>query len=263
MIAQTYTNWELIIVDDGSTDDTKESVEALNEERIRVLTIPHCGNIALLRNSGVAAGSGEWLAFLDSDDIWTKQKLETQVRCLQQQEKSWSYGGSEMMNEAGQTIPFRVGTYVPISGWITKELLANKVSAAVGSLMVTRKLFARLGGFNNAITAREDYELILRLSMEAEAVAIPDLLVRIREHEGRRTSMFNNANERSASVYKHFVNNCKDRKLSHIAQRRLAYELTDAARKNIKQKKYWKATCQLAEALIKRDTIRHVLSTFR
>src|SRR5580765_5393661 len=76
VIAQTYRNWELIIVDDGSDDGTPEAIISINNPRIKLVTKSHVGNIALMRNAGVDEGSGEWLAFLDSDDIWLPQKLE-------------------------------------------------------------------------------------------------------------------------------------------------------------------------------------------
>ena len=262
VIAQTYTNWELIIVDDGSATETKETIQSLSEQRIKLLSIPHCGNIALLRNTGVAAGSGEWLAFLDSDDVWVSDRLELQLCELRQEPRCWSYGGSELMDETRQAIPFRAGNNIALSGWIIEDLLVNKVSASIGSLLIDRKLFEKIGGFNNSIKAREDFELTLRLAMEAEVLAVPNILVHIREHAERRTNAFKNGNERTASVYRHFITTCSDKKLRAIAQRRMAHELTDAAKKNIRQRKYWKATRQLTEALIKRDKIKHILSVF-
>jgi glycosyltransferase involved in cell wall biosynthesis len=110
VIAQTYRNWELIIVDDGSDDGTPGAIIAMNDPRIKLLTKPHVGNIALLRNIGVNEGSGEWLAFLDSDDIWIPRKLEIQLFFLLQEGKRWGYGGSELMNDDMQTIPNKAGT---------------------------------------------------------------------------------------------------------------------------------------------------------
>jgi glycosyltransferase involved in cell wall biosynthesis len=75
VIAQTYSHWELMIVDDGSDDGTSEAINAVNDSRIRILKMKHMGNIASLRNIGVKEGTGEWLAFLDSDDILIPRKL--------------------------------------------------------------------------------------------------------------------------------------------------------------------------------------------
>ncbi len=265
VIAQTYTNWELVIVDDGSTDGTKEGIGALHDKRIQVFSLPHSGNIAALRNAGVMVGCGEWVSFLDSDDVWVPEKLELQLQSLQQNGRSWSYGGSELMDEKGQTIPFKTGNHLPLSGWITEELLINKVSAPIGSLMLKRELFEELGGFdsNPELLFREDYELVLRLSLKAEAAALPILLVRVREHSGRSTNAIDDGFKRTAFLYEHFAKLCPHRKLKKIARRRHAYHITEMAIKSIGQKKYWQAFLQLGKACWKGDKLRHVFSAFR
>ena len=167
VINQTYTNWELIIVDDGSDDGTSEAIMAMNDTRIKVLKREHFGNIALLRNIGVEEGSGEWLAFLDSDDIWIPWKLERQLFFLLQEGKRWGYGGFELMNKDMRTIPNKSGKYSPISGWIIKDVLTTNASVNIGTLMLERTLFEEVGGFNKDadLIYREDYELVLRLSL--------------------------------------------------------------------------------------------------
>ncbi len=265
VIAQTYTNWELFVADDGSTDGTKEGIQALNDKRIHVLSAPHCGNIAVLRNTGISAGTGEWVTFLDSDDLWVTERLELQLKFLQQQEKSWSYGGFELMDEARQTIPAKSGKYVALSGWITKELLTNKTSAVIGSLMIKRELFEELGGFdsNPELIWREDYELVLRLSLKAEAVAVPELLVRVREHKGRSTHSLEDANKRTAFMYGYFAKLCPDSKFKRIARVRQAHHETEMAIKSMEQKKYRTVIFQLSGAFWKGDKLRHIFSALR
>jgi|GEM_PF-236322 len=265
VIAQTYTNWELIIVDDGSTDGTKEKIQSLSEQRVQVLSLSHCGNIALLRNAGVRSGSGEWVAFLDSDDIWLPEKLELQLQSLQQFEKLWSYGESEMIDESAQNLPFKTGKHIPLSGWITKELLTNKVSVAIGSLMVQRKLFEELGGFdtNPDLLFREDYELALRLSIKAEAIAVSNLLVRVREHQGRSTNALVDGNKLTAFVYGHFAKTCSDKKLKKIAKRRQLHHMTEMAANSMVRKQYWRSFLQFSRATLGGDKLSHVFSAFR
>ena len=265
VIAQTYWNWELIIVDDGSDDGTPEAIIAINDPRIKMLRKPHIGNIALLRNIGVDEGSGEWLAFLDSDDIWIPRKLEIQLFFLLQEEKRWGYGGFELMNDDMQTIPNKAGQYRPISGWIIKEVLSTEASVTIGTLMLERTLFEEAGGFNQdaKLIYREDYELILRLALKSEALAVPELLVRIREHEGRATNEFEDGHDRTAAVYKHFVRSRPQKSLSKIARRRMAGELAESAKTSIKRKEYLQATRRLGQALINGDTLRHLFSVVR
>lgn len=205
VLAQTYTNWELFVVDDGSDDGTQKAISSINDSRIKLVEMRHSGNIAEVRNAGVKAGSGEWLAFLDSDDMWIPERLEIQLQIMMQEGKRWGYGRFELMNKEGRTIPNKAGIYRPLSGWIAKEVLTTEASIAIGTLLVEQTLFDEAGGFNNdaELLYREDYELVLRLALKAETLAIPDLLVRIREHSGRSTNAFEYAHDRTASVYEH------------------------------------------------------------
>src|SRR5437588_8447788 len=92
VMAQTYSNWELMVVDDGSTDDTVTAIRAIIDPRIRVIELHHTGHMGILRNTGVEKGFGEWIAFLDSDDTWLPKKLEIQVSALQTTGNRWCYG---------------------------------------------------------------------------------------------------------------------------------------------------------------------------
>ena len=265
VIEQTYWNWELIIVDDGSDDGTPEAISTMNDPRIKLLTKPHTGNIAMMRNAGVREGSGEWLAFLDSDDIWIPRKLEIQLFFLLQEEKRWGYGGFELMNDDMRTIPNKAGHFRPMSGWIIKELLTTEASVTIGTLMLERALFEEAGGFNQdaKLIYREDYELFLRLALKSEALAVPDLLVRIREHEGRATNGFEEGHDRTAAMYEYFIRSRPEKALVKIARRRMAAELAESAKTSIKAKKYLQATRKWGQALIHGDKLRHLLSVIR
>ena len=265
VLAQTYTSWELIVVDDGSTDDTAEIIYSLKDSRIQLLALPHMGNIASLRNAGAKAGSGEWIAFLDSDDEWVSNKLEIQLSLLLQEKKRWSYGGYELINEVSQTIPDKSGTFRPVSGWIARPLITTEVAVNIGSLMVERKLFYEMGGFNTEpkLLYREDYELALRLALRTEALAVPDLLVRIREHPHRSTNASDDGYERTAFVYQHFINSHPGNGLEQLARRRMAFHLAEIAVNCMKNGKYFPATHQLAKAFVNGDSLRHLFSAIR
>jgi glycosyltransferase involved in cell wall biosynthesis len=265
VIAQTYRHWELIIVDDGSDDGSAERIAEIKDPRIRILKWQHRGNIALLRNAGVRAGSGQWLAFLDSDDIWIPEKLEIQLSSLLQQQKRWGYGGFELMDNNLRRIPNKAGTYEPISGWIIKDLLTTKASVNIGSLMLERTLFDEVNGFNEdtSLIFREDYEFVIRLALKAEALALPELLVRVREHPGRATGAFEYGHERTAAVYKHFIDSRPERALVKIARRRMAGELAESAKNSLRRKHYGEAVRKLGQAWRNGDSLRHLLHVIR
>ena len=89
--AQTYTNWELLIVDDCSTDDSLAVVARYDDPRIRVLKNEKNSGAAVSRNYALREAKGKWIAFLDSDDLWEKEKLEKQIAFMVENEYHFSY----------------------------------------------------------------------------------------------------------------------------------------------------------------------------
>lgn len=106
---QTYENWELIIVDDCSTDDTDEVVRPfLSDRRIRYLKNEQNSGAAISRNRALREAKGKWIAFLDSDDLWLSEKLEKQVAFMEQNGYHFSYTNYEEINMAGEKTGVRV-----------------------------------------------------------------------------------------------------------------------------------------------------------
>lgn len=91
VIAQTYSNWELIIVDDCSTDNTDEIVKSINDNRIIYLKNETNSGAAISRNKALREAKGRWIAFLDSDDLWKNDKLEKQIKFMKENNCYFSY----------------------------------------------------------------------------------------------------------------------------------------------------------------------------
>jgi len=212
VIDQSYENWELIIVDDGSTDDTRKRVEEFKDDRIRYYFIEHSGIIGNVRNVGLRYVRGDYIAFLDSDDIWLPNKLDYQLSLLKKYpHTSFVFGhGEHFGKEATPTpeleklfvgnvfLPFlfeeRFIFYMP-TFLFQKEVL-NKVTTLDESLIYTddvdfflRIAYPFVGIFSNAIIARIRKQEKSH-SQSNELDAYDEYLVMLEKHlhEGRLTS---------------------------------------------------------------------------
>ena len=249
VIAQTYSNWELFVVDDGSTDETVDAIKYINDDRIHVIELKHEGIIGPLRNTGALAGKGEWISFLDSDDIWMPQKLELQIEALRQSGFECCYGNFELMDEKRNTILIKAGKFVALSGYIIKQVLTTEAAVTIGSLMLSRKLFNTVNGFSTDpfLRYRDDYDLVVKLANLTELVAVPNILLRVREYAGRGTNLMNlsEAHEISAVPYKKFIIVNKDIELHKIALKQYKYHMMLSVKKNLKLARFRRAFTQL------------------
>jgi len=99
VLNQTYTNWELIIVDDCSTDNTDEVVSQFNDERIKYIKNEKNSGAAISRNRALREAKGKWIAFLDSDDVWLPEKLEKQIAFMENNGYKFTYAQYEEIDE--------------------------------------------------------------------------------------------------------------------------------------------------------------------
>ncbi|QTR46425.1 glycosyltransferase [Thiothrix litoralis] len=162
---QTYNNWEAIVVDNHSTDNTDEILSNFIDPRIVVLKVNNNGIIAVSRNAGINVAKGEWIAFLDSDDWWTKDKLEI---CLQypNNQNDIIYHDLEIISD--QPRYFRPKL---IKSWQTKkpvtiDLLTRGNALATSSVTVRKRLLEQVNGMNEnrAMVGSEDYNTWLHIA---------------------------------------------------------------------------------------------------
>lgn len=109
VLAQTYNNWEMLIVDDCSTDNTKEIVEQFKDSRIKYICLEHNSGAAVARNTALRMAQGRWIAFLDSDDLWLPEKLEHQIKFMEDNGFAFSYHGYCEIDEADRPLGVEVG----------------------------------------------------------------------------------------------------------------------------------------------------------
>jgi len=186
VLSQTYSNWELIVVDDGSPDETRSYLRALAEDRVRVIERDHCGSPAAVRNVGIAAARGAYVAFLDSDDVWAPEKLATQLGQLRARPNCrWSYTFVKQIDGGGKEVPLPLASRfqrVPTAQPILKDLITFGALVATPAVLVERDLLAGIGGFDESFAFCEDYELWTRLATSGEVVVVPLPLTSVRSH---------------------------------------------------------------------------------
>lgn len=172
VLNQTYQNWELIVVNDGSTDSTAPEVSQFRDERVKYLYQMNRG-VSEARNVAIAASAGDYLAFLDADDLWAPGKLETQVAELEQNPAlGASYVWRTEIGEDGKGLRFRRATLTP-----SLQDLVLGFPFAPSDLMVRREWAQSVGNFNKARVGDEDREFFLRLALAGCQFAGLDLFL--------------------------------------------------------------------------------------
>lgn len=160
VLSQDYRDFELIVVDDGSTDHTPETLEAYRGV-IKVLHQKKSG-VSAARNRGIAEASGRFIAFLDSDDFWLPRKLARQVGFFNQMPYAQICQTEEIWVRNGVRVNPGKRHKKP-SGMIFEPSLALCL-VSPSAVMIRRRLFEEVGGFDETLPACEDYDLWLRIS---------------------------------------------------------------------------------------------------
>ncbi len=174
VLAQSYRDFELLVVDDGSRDETPQALAPFRGE-IKVLRHPRRRGVSAARNRGIAAARGEWLAFLDSDDLWRPEKLAAQMAWLKANPGFHLCQTGEIWIRHGVRVN-PPASHVKAGGWIFFRAL-RRCLVSPSAVVLSRRLLEAHGGFDEGLPAAEDYDLWLRLSWRYEVGLVPEPLV--------------------------------------------------------------------------------------
>jgi Glycosyl transferase family 2 len=159
--AQDHPDLEIVVTDDGSTDETPARLAAISDERLTVVRSEVSTGVAAARNRGLAAATGQWVAFVDDDDLWHSAKLTHQIDELQRSGRDWSYCGAVKVDDdltvLGIEEPEPSETLGPMA-------FGNRVPGGCSTVVARRDLLVDLGGFNSDLSMFADWDLWIRLA---------------------------------------------------------------------------------------------------
>ena len=175
VLAQTYTNWELIIVDDCSTDHTDDIVANFSDERIRYFKNMNNQGSAVSRNRALKEAKGKWIAFLDSDDLWFPEKLEKQIGFMKKRGYHLSYTNYEEINEVGE----RTGILVTGPIKITKTAMFNYCWPGCLTVMYDAEVVGLIQIAD--IRKNNDYAMWLKVCQKVDCYLLNECLAQYRK----------------------------------------------------------------------------------
>jgi glycosyltransferase involved in cell wall biosynthesis len=173
---------EVIVVDDASTDGTAAWLAGQEDSRLRcVRHTSQCG-VSAARNSGIRAARGSWIAFLDDDDVWAPNKLESQLSSATACRRSWVYVGDVHVDERLRLL----GGGPPLSPADAMRLLSshNTLPSGASNVMARTDVLATVGGFDTSLLRTEDWDLWIRLAETGPPAWVRRPLVAYRHHQG-------------------------------------------------------------------------------
>ncbi len=186
---QTFSDYEIIVINDGSEDRTLELVEQVEDPRVKVFSYKN-GGLSTARNRGIARATSEYITFLDADDLWTPDKLEAQLAALQKHpEAGVAYSWTNFMDEQGES--FRAGEPIWFEGNVYAELLSDNFIASGSNPLIRKKAIESVGEFDTTLRSCEDWDYMLRLAARWAFVVVPKPQILYRLSLGTMSSKIN------------------------------------------------------------------------
>ncbi len=181
VLNQTFTDFELIVIDDGSQDKTVEIVSSIRDERLKIFSYPNSG-VSISRNRGISHVSGEYISFIDADDLWTEDKLELQLKALQENpQAAVAYSWTKCIDESGNFS--RRGSHISVTGDVYAKLLLIDFIENGSNPLIRKQALTEVGEFDASVSPSEDRDMWLRLAAKYHFVAVPSPQILYRQSD--------------------------------------------------------------------------------
>jgi glycosyltransferase involved in cell wall biosynthesis len=183
VLKQTYQDFEIIVIDDGSTDNTEEVIRSFPDKRIKYIKkYKKNRGISVARNVGIKIARGKYIALLDSDDEWLPEKLDKQVKVLQSEspEVGVVYSNLCYIDENGKSMNKLLNRKK--EGYIYEDLLGRNYVGTPSTLLIRKECFHRVGLFDDLLNAQEDWDMWIRIAKYYRFALIKVPLVKYRKH---------------------------------------------------------------------------------
>lgn len=198
--AQTFTDWELVFFDNGSTDESAAIANGF-DPRVRVVGTRTRVPLGLARSQAVAGSRGRYVAFLDSDDHWRADKLERQIRTLSAGKAQLAYSDCYVVSGRGRVLGRYSQRAIPARGYVLAPLLDENFIPLV-TVMVDRDIITKAGGFDPHLQIAADYDLWLRIASRGSIDYDPEPLASYRTHSRNLSSDFRTAYRENLRIYR-------------------------------------------------------------
>jgi glycosyltransferase involved in cell wall biosynthesis len=175
VLKQTYTDFELIVINDGSQDSTLEILSKINDPRLKIFSFENAG-LHISRNRGLHNAVGEFVSFLDADDIWTPEKLASQLQALQQNtDYKVAYSWTDYIDAQGKFLVS--GRHFTANGDVYEQLLLSNFLENGSNPLICREAITLIGGFDESLNAAQDWDMWLRLADKFNFVCVPSVQI--------------------------------------------------------------------------------------
>lgn len=175
VLNQTFLQFELIVINASSTDKTLEVISKIKDSRLKIFSYPKA-NVAVNRNRGISHSVGEFISFLDADDLWTTDKLEAQYQALIENPNAvLAYSWTNCIDETGKFL--RSCRKVELTGNVYPYLLLDDFIGSGSNVMIRKQELIKIGGFDELLTNAQDSDLWLRLAAYYQFALVPKVQI--------------------------------------------------------------------------------------